>query len=53
YQDVVADLEKKRKVYAQAFYERKKAAANLRAKAVAAKSSDLAPIKEQLAQFGH
>ncbi|KAJ2744197.1 60S ribosomal protein L16A [Coemansia sp. BCRC 34301] len=53
YQDVVADLEKKRKVYAQAFYERKKAAANLRAKAVAAKASDLAPIKEQLAQFGH
>ncbi|KAJ1955381.1 60S ribosomal protein L16A [Linderina pennispora] len=53
YQDVVADLEKKRKVRAQAFYERKKALTNLRAKAVAAKEADLAPIKEQLAVFGH
>ncbi|KAJ1834018.1 60S ribosomal protein L16A [Coemansia sp. RSA 2711] len=53
YQNVVADLEKKRKVRSQAFYERKKAIANIRAKAVAAKEAELAPIKEQLVQFGH
>lgn len=53
YQDVVANLEKKRKAHAQAFYERKQAAANLRAKAIAAKTEQLAPIKKQMAQFGH
>ncbi|KAJ2161817.1 60S ribosomal protein L16A [Coemansia sp. RSA 552] len=53
YQDVVSDLEKKRRVRAQAFYERKKAIANIRAKAVAAKEAELAPIQEQLAQYGH
>ncbi|KAJ1647732.1 60S ribosomal protein L16A [Coemansia asiatica] len=53
YQDILATLESKRKVRAQAYYERKKALANIRTKAVAAKASELAPIKEQLAQFGH
>ncbi|KAJ2547899.1 60S ribosomal protein L16A [Coemansia sp. RSA 1933] len=53
YQDVVANLEKKRKVRSQAFYERKKAIANIRAKAIAAKEAELAPIKEQLVQFGY
>ncbi|KAJ2383833.1 60S ribosomal protein L16A, partial [Coemansia sp. RSA 2603] len=53
YQDVVSTLENKRKVRAQAYYERKKALANIRNKAVAAKATELAPIKEQLAQFGH
>ncbi|KAJ2795218.1 60S ribosomal protein L16A [Coemansia guatemalensis] len=53
YQDVVANLEKKRKVRAQAFYERKKAIANIRHKAVTAKEAELAPINEKLAQLGH
>ncbi|KAJ2084121.1 60S ribosomal protein L16A [Coemansia sp. RSA 988] len=53
YQDVVANLEKKRKVRAQAFYERKKAIANIRAKAVTVKEAELAPINEKLAQLGH
>ncbi|KAJ1799202.1 60S ribosomal protein L16A [Coemansia sp. RSA 2399] len=53
YQDVVANLEKKRKVRSQAFYERKKAIANIRAKAIGAKEAELAPIKEQLVQFGY
>ncbi|KAI8325648.1 60S ribosomal protein L16 [Martensiomyces pterosporus] len=53
YQDVVADLEKKRKVRAQAFYERKKAIANIRAKAVVAKETELASIKSQLVEHGH
>ncbi|KAJ1731923.1 60S ribosomal protein L16A [Coemansia sp. BCRC 34490] len=53
YQDVVATLEKKRKVRSQAFYERKKAIANIRAKAIAVKETELAPIKEQLVQLGH
>ncbi|KAJ1665459.1 60S ribosomal protein L16A [Coemansia sp. RSA 1813] len=53
YQDVVANLEKKRKVRSQAFYERKKAIANIRAKAIGVKEAELAPIKEQLVQFGY
>ncbi|KFH65594.1 large subunit ribosomal protein L13Ae [Podila verticillata NRRL 6337] len=53
YNDVVANLEEKRKVKSKAFYERKKAIANVRAKATTAKASELAQVQEKIAALGH
>ena len=53
YNDVVANLEEKRKVKSKAFYERKKAIANVRAKAAGSKSSELAAIQEKIAALGY
>eukprot|EP01135_Chromosphaera_perkinsii_P011959 Nk52_evm12s2542 gene=Nk52_evmTU12s2542 len=53
YQDVVANLEEKRKVKSKVFYERKKSLAKLRNKAIASKKSALAPVEKQLAQYGY
>lgn len=51
YAEVVDTLEAKRKVKAAAFYEKKKAAARLNAKAVAA--ADLSSVAATLEQYGH
>ncbi|KAG0051480.1 60S ribosomal protein L16B [Gryganskiella cystojenkinii] len=53
YNDVVANLEEKRKVKSKAFYERKKAIANVRAKAVTAKASELAAVQEKISALGY
>jgi len=53
YNDVVANLEEKRKVKSQAFYERKKAIANVRSKAVSSKTSELAAVQEKIAALGY
>ncbi|KAG9070366.1 60S ribosomal protein L16B [Linnemannia hyalina] len=53
YNDVVANLEEKRKVKSKAFYERKKAIANVRAKAVSAKSSELTAVQEKISALGY
>ncbi|PVU90945.1 hypothetical protein BB559_004370 [Furculomyces boomerangus] len=53
YKDVISNLEAKRKVHSRAYYERKKALANLRNKAVAASQSKLSEIRTQLASLGH
>ncbi|KAF9984228.1 hypothetical protein BGZ75_004220, partial [Mortierella antarctica] len=53
YNDVVANLEEKRKVKSKAFYERKKAIANVRAKAVTAKASELTAVQEKIAALGY
>eukprot|EP00127_Corallochytrium_limacisporum_P000045 Clim_evm24s2 gene=Clim_evmTU24s2 len=53
YQDVVATLEEKRKVKAQAYYERKKELAKIRSQAEKNKASELEGINGELAQFGY
>ncbi|KAK3814297.1 MAG: 60S ribosomal protein L16 [Benniella sp.] len=53
YDDVVAKLEEKRKVKSKAFYERKKAIVNLRAKATKGQASQLATVQEKIAALGH
>ncbi|TPX58842.1 hypothetical protein SpCBS45565_g07886 [Spizellomyces sp. 'palustris'] len=53
YQDVVSGLEDKRKAKAHAYYEAKKAARRLLAKAEKEVETELAPIKEQLAAYGY
>ena len=53
YNDVVANLEEKRKVKSKAFYERKKAIANVRSKAVSSKTSELAAVQEKIAALGY
>ncbi|KAF9364533.1 60S ribosomal protein L16B [Mortierella sp. NVP85] len=53
YNDVVAKLEEKRKVKSKAFYERKKAIVNLRAKAIKGQASQLATVQEKIAALGH
>ncbi|KAI1315895.1 60S ribosomal protein L16B [Mortierella claussenii] len=53
YNDVVANLEEKRKVKSKAFYERKKAIANVRAKAAGSKSAELAAVQEKIVALGH
>ncbi|PVU94534.1 hypothetical protein BB561_002477 [Smittium simulii] len=53
YKDVVSNLEAKRKVLSRAYYERKKALANLQTKAVAASEGQLKEIRANLASLGH
>ncbi|ORX99658.1 60S ribosomal protein L16 [Basidiobolus meristosporus CBS 931.73] len=53
YEDVVKKLEEKRKVKSKAYYERKKAILNLKAKAAASKAEDLKSINESLAAYGY
>ncbi|OMJ12069.1 60S ribosomal protein L16 [Smittium culicis] len=53
YQDVISNLEAKRKVKSNAYYERKKALANLRSKAIVAADSQLSAIRSELASLGH
>ena len=51
HKDLIERLEAKRKIKSEAFYQKKKAAANLRAKATA--GTDLSAVAETLAQYGH
>ena len=51
HKDLIERLENKRKVKSAAFYEKKKAAAVLRAKAAA--QTDLGAVADTLAQYGH
>lgn len=51
HKDLIDRLENKRKVKSEAFYQKKKAAANLRAKATA--QTDLGAVSATLAQYGH
>ena len=51
HKDLIERLENKRKVKSAAFYEKKKAAAVLRAKATA--QTDLGAVADTLAQYGH
>jgi large subunit ribosomal protein L13Ae len=53
YQDVVEKLEAKRKVKAQAYYEKKKAVLNLKAKAVENANASLKSVNETIAKFGY
>ncbi|KAL1915064.1 60S ribosomal protein uL13 [Calcarisporiella thermophila] len=53
YQDIVKKLEEKRKVKSQAYFQRKKAIAQLKQKAIADKAAELKPIQEQLVALGH
>lgn len=53
HQDLLKRLESKRKVEAKDFYEKKKAAIALRAKAEKAASSELAKVNEVLAAAGY
>lgn len=52
HQDLLVKLEDKRKAEAATFYEKKQAAAELRAKAEAAAASELAKVNEVLAASG-
>ena len=51
HKDLIERLENKRKVKSEAFYQKKKAAATLRAKAAA--QTDLGAVADTLAQYGH
>ncbi|PVV05276.1 hypothetical protein BB560_000215 [Smittium megazygosporum] len=53
YQDVISNLEAKRKVLSRAYYERKKALAKLQSKAAAASEDKLKDINISLAALGH
>ncbi len=50
---VVAKLEEKRKIRSKAFYERKKAVARLRAKAMANRAEQLKNVNAELAAKGY
>ncbi|KAI8867968.1 60S ribosomal protein L16 [Ramicandelaber brevisporus] len=53
YEDIVAELEEKRKVKGKAYYERTQAVKALRAKAAAAKDAELAPIQASIQALGY
>ncbi|ORX53401.1 ribosomal protein L13 [Piromyces finnis] len=53
YQDVVEKLEAKRKVKAQAYYEKKKAVLNLKAKAAQNAEASLKAVNETIANSGY
>lgn len=53
HQDLLKRLESKRKVDGKDFYEKKKAAVALRAKAEKAASEELAKVNEVLTEFGY
>lgn len=53
HQDLLVKLEDKRKAEAAAYYEKKQAAAELRAKAVEAAASELSKVNEVLAANGY